>query len=572
MAEGERYTAADAFTDALVRGGIEHIFLNSGTDYPALIETWAKYRDQGRGLPQILTCPHENVAMSAAQGYAQLTGRPAGVFVHVDVGTLNIGGALANAFRGRIPVLVFAGMSPYTMEGELEGSRDNMIQFIQNVTDQGAIVREYVKHCVELRSGANIQQAVYRALQLARTDVKGPVYLMAAREVLEQPGRDIGEVPVGWAPPAPLAVERGALGRLIDALLSANDPIVVTSSLGRQEESVGELIRLCERLAVGVVEAPPSYMNFPGGHALHLGNDVPAALRRSDLVLVIDSDVPWLPALTKFPEGSRLFWIDADPVKDTIPLWNYPAEMFIRADSLTALRQINEALAARECDGEAVAARMGRWRERRAALRALPDESAIPEDRITPQRLLAAVGEIADEDTIILNETITNTALAESLLPRSRPGTRFHSEGSSLGWHGGAAIGAKLARPDREVIALTGDGTYMFSCPSAVYWTARKYGTPFMTVVFDNGGWTAPKIAVAGAHPDGYAARTQSFWAEFAPASRYELIAEAAGGAYAASAKTPDELRRALREGREAVKAGRCAVINAALCGSDDQP
>ncbi|MDR1028394.1 MAG: thiamine pyrophosphate-requiring protein, partial [Clostridiales Family XIII bacterium] len=554
-----------AITDALTRGGVAHIFLNSGTDYPALIETWAKYTALGRKLPKILVCPHETVAMSAAQGYAQLTGKPDAVFVHVDVGTQNIGGALANAFRARIPAFVFAGLSPYTMEGELKGSRDNMIQFIQNVTDQGNIAREYVKHYTELRTGANAQQIVLRALQLAQTDVRGPVYLTAAREVLEEEARDLGEIPRGYMPPAPQAVEQSALDTLVDALVSARRPLIVTSYLGRQTESVGELLKICERLAIGVVEAPPSYMNFPGEHELHLGVDVAEALSDSDLTLAIDVDVPWLPALTKFPAAGRLFWLDIDPVKDTIPLWNYPAELFLRADSLTALRQINAAIAHRAISEDLVAERRARCGAKHAQIVAARNAVAVPGERITVPHLLAAVREITDEDTIILNETITNTAIVEELLPRTKPGTRFHSAGSSLGWHGGAAIGAKLAKPDRDIIALTGDGSYIFSCPSAVYWVARKYNTPFMTVIFNNGGWTAPKFSVEGIHPDGYAVRTGTFWTELTPDSRYDLIAEAAGGAYAARVEDPRDLKKTLQEGQNAVREGRCAVINVIL-------
>ena len=565
MSEKEKYTAADALTDALVRGGIEHIFLNSGTDYPALIESWAKFTATGRKCPQIITCPHETVAMSAAQGYAQVTGKADAVFVHVDVGTQNIGGALSNVCRGRIPALILAGMSPYTINGELPGSRDNMIQFIQNVTDQANIVREYVKHYNELRSGVNIQQLVYRALQLAQTDVQGPVYLTAAREVLEQEGADLGDLPTGWSPAAAPAVEAGVIKKLVEALVSARHPLIITSYLGRQEESVAELVKFCEKPAIGVVEAPPSYMNFPGDHPLHLGSDVAAAFGEADVVLVIDSDVPWLPALTKFPEGARLFYLDIDPVKDTIPLWNYPAEMFIRADSLTALRQLNAAVDGVVLNESAVAERRMRLEKKHEAVKEYWKNAAAPREKITPQYLAATLGEIVDEDAIILNETITNTTVVENLIPRSKPGTRHHSCGSSLGWFGGAAIGAKLALPDREIIALAGDGTYIFSCPSAVYWVARKYNTPFLTIVFNNGGWTAPKFAVARAHPDGFAVRTQTFWTDFNPAPAYDKIAEAAGGAFAETVSDPAALKAVIEKGRAAVKTGRCAVINVIL-------
>lgn len=565
MNDNKKYTVADAMTDALVRSGVEHIFLNSGTDYPAIIEGWAKCKAMGIKTPEVLICPHETVAMSAAQGYAQVTGKPDAVFVHVDVGTQNIGGALANAYRGRVPVLVFAGLSPFTMEGELPGSRDNMIQFIQNVTDQNTIVREYVKHCTEIRSGVNVQQLIYRAIQLAKSDVQGPVYITATREVLEQDGNDIGDVTCGWSAIAPLAVAEETLMKLADALAAAKNPIIITSSLGKNQESVAELVKLCEKYAIGVVDAPPSFMNFPADNPLHLGTDVGAALKESDFALVIDADVPWIPIRAKCPKNCRLFYIDIDPIKDTIPLWNYPAELFIRADSYTALKQLNKAMDSCNVNEADIDIRRRRYEDAHKQNRESWMAKASAADGITSQYLAKVLSEVIDDDTIILNESITNGAVFENLVPRNKPGTRFHSEGSSLGWHGGAAIGVKLANPDAEVIAITGDGTYIFSCPSAVYWVAKKYKTPFMTIVLNNGGWTAPKVAVLGGHPDGYASQSGDFYAGLDPTPAYDLIANAAGDTFAAKAEDPQELSEVLKQGRKAVREGRCAVINVVL-------
>jgi acetolactate synthase-1/2/3 large subunit len=564
-AEHERYTAADALTDALVRGGITHVFLNSGTDYPPLIESWAKFTARGRALPEIIICPHETVAMSAAQGFAQLTGKPAGVFVHVDVGTQNIGGALANAFRARIPVLMLAGISPYTMDGELRGTRDNPIQFLQNCADQGSLVREYVKHSAELRSGRNIQKNLYRAIQIATSDPPAPVYLMAPREVLEEEGVDIGDLPVGWQKPSPLAIDPDTLDTLTRALVSAKNPLIATSYLGRQAESVEELVKLCETLAIPVVETPPSYVNFPGNHPLHLGANLTDAIANCDLLFVIDNDVPWIPSRFALPEGCRLIYLDRDPIKNDIPLWHYPAELFIEADSLTALRQLNRSVNRHMPDRSAIASRRERIMEKRGALESERNKALRPSARISPAYLTARIGEIIDDDTILINEAITNYPIVETFLPRDKPGTRYASFGSSLGWHGGAAIGAKLACPDRDVVAVTGDGSYIFSCPTAVHWTARKYKTPFMTVIYNNGGWHAPKEAVRNQYPNGYAARQNLFWNEFEPAPDYGSVAKAAGDAFTARVEDPSQLKDILTRGLEAVHAGKCAVIDVVM-------
>ncbi|MCL1849526.1 MAG: thiamine pyrophosphate-dependent enzyme, partial [Clostridiales bacterium] len=167
--------------------------------------------------------------------------------------------------------------------------------------------------------------------------------------------------------------------------------------------------------------------------------------------------------------------------------------------------------------------------------------------------------------TIILNETISSGGAVYNHIPRTKPGTMFFSGGSSLGWVGGAAIGMKLACPDKEVVALASDGVYLLSNPASVYWVARRYNTPFLTVVFNNQGWNAPKMITRGQHPDGYAARDNKYWTSFQPSARLDLIAEAAGGAFARMVEKPEDLMPALLAGKEAVRKGIPAVINVML-------
>jgi acetolactate synthase-1/2/3 large subunit len=179
------YTASAAFLDSLQEAGVSCVFANFGSDHPALIEAIAAARAEGRRVPTIVTCPNEMVALSAAQGYAQLTGRAQAVVVHVDCGTQALGGAVHNAMRSRTPVLIYAGMSPATQEGEHRGGRNEFIHWLQDVADQRGILRQYMKYDHEIRSSRNAPQIVHRALQIAESDPKGPVYLVAARETME---------------------------------------------------------------------------------------------------------------------------------------------------------------------------------------------------------------------------------------------------------------------------------------------------------------------------------------------------------------------------------------------------
>jgi len=574
------YTTADALTEALVDSGVKYVFLNSGTDYPDLIESWAKFRALGEDLPEIITCPHEMVAFCAAQGYAQATGVPAGVFVHVDVGTQNIGGSIHNAYRGRVPVLLLAGLSPYTIEGERSGSRDNYIQFVQNVTDQVSIVREYIKHYNEIRSGDNVAQLIKRAVQLSRSQTPGPVYLTVAREVLEAPAGEAGgaahaadkadSMHAGYGTVAPLAIEEGTLSKIADALVSAKNPLIITSYLGMDTAAPEELAKLCGLLAVPVVDSAPSYVNLSAENPMHLGTNVVSALAESDLVLAIDCDVPWLPAKTSMPKGCRMIVIDQDPIKEEIPLWHFPAELFVRADGAVALRQLYEKVSAhKEFDAKAIEARRVRIAAaREARLDKLAEAAKLPAAGtagLTVPYLLSCLKKYLKEDTVILNESITNTNLVEEYLPRTLPGTRFHSGGAALGWNGGAAIGVKLAYPERDVVSVTGDGSYLFSCPSIVHWVSRRYETPFLTIVLNNGGWTAPRFATSEKHPDGFAARIGEYFTSFDPSPAYDKIAEAAGGALAITVEEAGALDAALKAGFDAIHSGRSAALNVIL-------
>jgi acetolactate synthase I/II/III large subunit len=184
-------------------------------------------------------------------------------------------------------------------------------------------------------------------------------------------------------------------------------------------------------------------------------------------------------------------------------------------------------------------------------------------DSITPESVTAAIRQRCDARTIFLNEGITNYKTITDHLGANQPSTLFTSGGSSLGWSGGAAIGMKLARPDHFVVSLTGDGSFMFSQPSTVHWMARRYKTPFLQVIYNNGGWKAPKNSTLAVHPDGYASKAEDLGVSFDPAPDYAGIATAAGGAFGRIVRQPEDLDSALDEAFRIVREERrCAVVD----------
>ena len=563
------YTASSAFLDALVEHGVTHIFANLGSDHPALVEAIAEAQATGRTVPKILTCPNEMVGMSAAHGFWQVSGVPQAVVVHVECGTQALAGAVHNAAKGRASMLIFAGASPFTQEGELAGSRNEFIQWIQDVHDQRGIVRGYMRYDNELRTGRNIKDIVHRALQFANSDPKGPVYLMGAREVMEEAVSQEPEQSALWRALEPAALHPAGVALIGEALLAAQRPLVVTSFLGRNPDAVVPLVRLCERLGIGVLESVPNAMNFPHDTPLYQGNqwNEPTqnpVLAAADVVLVIDSDVPWIPKHSHPAAAARIFHIDVDPLKHQMPLWHVAAEASFRADAETALGQLNAWLEGRAIDE-------GKVEERRAYFAKLSEQraeklaslEAKPAGRLTAEFVVARLRGLAGDDTIFINESISNYQTVYNHLRLNRPGAILTSGGGSLGWNGGAAIGAKLAAPDKTIIALCGDGSFMFSVPSSVHWMARRYETPFLTLIFNNRGWKSPKLSALAVHPSGFAARANDLGTSFEPPPDYCGIAAASGGAWGRQLRDPDEVDEAISEALRVVREeGRAAVLD----------
>jgi acetolactate synthase I/II/III large subunit len=565
------YTTSTAFLEALREAGVRYAFANLGSDHTGIMEAYAGAHRSGtlHQLPELLLAPHESVALSAAHGYAQVSGEAQAVLVHVDCGTQNLGGAIHNASRGRVPVLIFAGLSPMTQQGELPGSRSEFIHWLQDSADQRGMLRGYAKYDHEIRTGRNVKQLVHRALQIARSEPAGPVYLVAAREVLEEQLCPQPAQGPWWDPVAPAALAGEVVDEIAAAVEKAKAPLVVTSYLGRDPAAVSELTRLCELAAIGVIESVPTRVNFPAGHPLHLGYQwnrpvQNPLLAEADVILVLGSDVPWIPAHNRPDAAARSYVIDVDPIKPQLPLWHVPATRYAAADLRTAVAQLAARLAERgQLDPAAVAARAAQMQAEHDAQREqwAARERPAPDGSVTPEYLVACVRAAAGPDALFLTEAISNYQVVSEHLRASRPGSLIGSGGGSLGWSGGAAVGAKLAAPERTVVSLVGDGSFLFGVPSSAQWMARRYQAPSLTVIFDNQGWKSPSLSALAVHPAGEVAGG-GFAASFRPEADLPGVAAAAGGAYArtvtAAARLPETLGEALTQ----VRNGRPAVVS----------
>src|SRR6187200_2689973 len=182
----ETGTVAGAYLALLVDRGVDYLFGNAGTDFAPLIEAYAQAAQTGVAVPRPMLATHENLAVAMAHGYGMVSRRIPAVMVHVSVGTANMVCAAMNAARENVAILLTAGRSPLTESGLL-GSRDGYVHWAQEMYDQAGMIREIVKWDYELRNGEQLATVVDRALAIAATEPRGPVYLSLPREVIAAP-------------------------------------------------------------------------------------------------------------------------------------------------------------------------------------------------------------------------------------------------------------------------------------------------------------------------------------------------------------------------------------------------
>ena len=557
-------STAEAYLELLAARGVEYLFANAGTDFAPLIEAYAKRFAAGQALPRPVTVPHEVPAVAMAHGFAMVTGRPQAVMVHVIVGAANATGGLINAARAGVPMLFTAGRNPITEAG-FRGSRNRPIHWAQESFDQGALVREFVKWDYELRNFAQLETVVDRALAITSAEPQGPVYLTLPREVLGE-AHDVFEYAAATRAPRPAdsVAAAEAVEEAARILAAARRPLIITKAAGRDPAAVAALVAVAEALGAPVVDQFHTHVNFPQDHALHGGFDATPYLDDADAVLVVESDVPWFPALKAARPDARLVHVAVDPLFTRYPVRGFAADVALPGAPrrtlgalASALRSlVSQNVAADRRERLAVAAR-----ERRAA--AESRAQALAHDQpIDMAWLSRCVGEVVDDRTIVVNEYDLDASQACF----RKPGTYFAAPSSGgLGWGLGAALGAKLAAPDHTVICCVGDGAYIFGAPTAAHWVSRAYDAPVLWIIFNNRVWNAVRRSVLSHAPDGWAKRTGMPLTELDPPPDYELVCRASGG-HAEKVEDPTKLPDALARGLTIVREERRQVLLNVMC------
>src|SRR6202795_4559075 len=450
-----RHSTAHHFLQGLVDLGVEYIFANLGTDHVSLIEEMARWDSEGLKHPEMILCPHEVVAGHMAGGYALATGRGQAVLVRVDAGTANAAMAIQNLFRYRLPVMLFAGRAPYTLHGELQGSRDTYVHFVQDPFDIASIVRPYVKWEYSLPSGIVVKEALARASAFAQSDPRGPVYMMLPRETLAEQWDD-ADMPA--YPPARYGgvhtgcIEPARVDAIARALMAAENPIVLTAYLGRKPQAVAVLDRLARTCGIRVAEFNSIDLNISQASPCFAGFDPLPLLEQADLGLLLDTDVPFIPQYAKRAGAIKWIQIDIDPLKSDFPMWGFPTDMRIQGNCAIVLQQVLDAVEARadEAWRRRVVKRIASWegaREAAAKRRTAACANKGVTGALTPAFVFATLDSKLAQADVVINEAIRNGPILQEHFTRTRPSSYVGLAGGGLGFSGGMALGLKLAAP-----------------------------------------------------------------------------------------------------------------------------
>jgi acetolactate synthase I/II/III large subunit len=222
-----------------------------------------------------------------------------------------------NAACDNVPILLAAGRTPITETGNV-ASRNRSIHWGQESFDQGAMVREFVKWDYELRGGQPVGAVVDRAIDIAMSEPRGPVYLTLPREVLAAQAthaRRDNVRPMGVANPEPA---RRAIEEAAAMIAKAEFPLIVTSSIGRDPAAITELGKLADEFAIPVVQTEARDYNMASDHPMNLGFEAAAWIAKADLVIVLECVIPWIPKSGGPRRDAKIITISADPIPSCV--------------------------------------------------------------------------------------------------------------------------------------------------------------------------------------------------------------------------------------------------------------
>jgi benzoylformate decarboxylase len=488
-------TGAEAMFEMMVRHGVRYVFGNPGTTELPLMDMFA-----ARSEIEYVLALHEDSALGMAAGYADATGRAAVINLHTNPGLAHALGNLYNAYRAGTPLVVTAGQQDTRA----------MIEEPLLTADMLELARQHTKWVWEARHASEVATVMARAFKIAETPPTGPVFVSLPVDVMEERA-DI-DLPIITRIGTRTRGDRASVEAAARVLIEAKNPAIIAGDGCARSGAVDVVVRLAETIGARACSEPlNSLLDFPTGHALYAGpmfanaKQTREQLEGADVIVIIGTNnlAPLVyTGARMIPEGARLIQINAD---DRELGKNYPAEVAILADPRAAVEELIEAFRVLQTSeiAELIARRRdtisARIKEARAKFN---EQAALASDDapMSPAYVARVMREAADSRAVLVDESVTSTAFVRTGFTLNEPNSYFYAKGGSLGLALPAAVGVKLAMPDRQVICAIGDGSALYSIQAL--WTAARYNLAVKYVVFNNASYMILKgglLAMRGA-------------------------------------------------------------------------
>ncbi|MAZ17150.1 MAG: acetolactate synthase [Ahrensia sp.] len=552
-------TAGGAIFTRLKALGVDYVFANSGTDFPPIIEGLAEASAKNIELPTPIVIPHEHAALGMAHGYYLISGKAQAVMLHTNVGLSNGATGAINAACEQIPMLLMSGRTP-VMEGDRFGARTVPIGWGQEMRDQTALVREACKWDYELKFPEQIAGLLDRAHAIANSTPKGPIYLSLPREVLcEATPREGLEDPATIRPvtgaPNPSDIETAARW-----LAEAKNPLVIAQRGAGDRKSFKAFARWAEEWGIAVCSWWATHLAISTEHPCHVGSDPGPWMEKADVVVVLNCIAPWWPDKHKLADGAKVINIGPDPVFSRFPVRNFRSDLTIAGETALTVPALIDAMAPLKRDPGALAARRDRLAKASAQNRASIVEKATDTTRgITKSYVSHCLGKALEG---VKSSVFSELGTILGTIKREDHNSWFqepHSGG--LGWSFPTALGAQLAEPDRVCVATMGDGSYMFSNPTACHQIAEALELPVLILILNNEEWGAVRASVTGLYPSGFASRANEMpLTALKPSPDFTNVA-AASRAWARKVTDPDELPKVIEQALRVVRENRRVAL-----------
>ncbi|QXJ28931.1 hypothetical protein J5U23_01800 [Saccharolobus shibatae B12] len=493
MGESSKKYATDLIVDILKEFNIEYVVANIGSSFRALWESLVNY---GNGRPQLLSVPHEEIAVGIAHGYAKVTKRPIAVLLHDTVGLLHATMAIYNAWCDRVPVILICANGPLDIK-----RRRPWIDWAHTTLLPNNIIRNYVKWDDYVTSLESYIQSFIRAYNIAMETPNAPVFIGVDVDVLEKEPEKLPEIPKASYNSTKIYPDISMIKKVYDEISSAENPLIIVGRIGLLHENISKLITFAELTGSKVIDTL-EYFNFPNTHPLDA--TFTNAVQEADVILAIDTlsldyylyktDKLTRDRKPLFKQDAKIFVIG----NYLINSWSYdygdliPAQS-IKSDSDTALEALLSVASTKLIKKDVINERIQKAKEihnelRKSWLNEAKSSSGKP---ISLSKLNLELWNAVKETGVdwVLTSVSHGSAVIwnRKIWDWKKPGCYIGwSRGAGLGYGLPVAIGASLALKDKEkiVIDLQPDGDLLYT-PSAL-WVASHARLPLLVVMYNN--------------------------------------------------------------------------------------